>query len=90
MKLALALDRNDLSKLQGIILVELWNKVTTSGNLLRQYVNEFDVKDRDIINRYYLLFKKWHFESGFPEKHTMSIKEYQLIHKAVQFFVSIT
>ena len=81
--------RDEISqKIPYAIIVEGREK-KNYGLVKRKYLNEFTLKERQIIGVYYNIFYKWHFIKGVPDYYNFTIKNLQLLDRAGNFFGNI-
>ena len=93
-RLAIVFNRDDLTKLQTPIIVEMWDRVMNTGSGKRKLNKEFTSDEINRIKKLYKLFYTWHFQkvggSGTPnECHSMTLEDYHLTQRAVHFFATI-
>ena len=86
-KVMIALDREELSGLQTMIVVEGWNKIA-SGSVRRKFLAEFSEQERVKIRKLYNVFYKWNLVSGVPSNKAFKPETIDLIRRAVYFFAS--
>jgi hypothetical protein len=86
MKIMVGFERKELNQMGYPVMVEMWDKVMTSGRGKRRYKEEFT--ERDLIRRYYNLFYGWYLRTGTPDMHIMKLKTYDLLNRAIGFFAS--
>jgi len=90
MKLVTVFEYDDLVKLQSAVVVEMWDRVMSTGSGKRKFNAEFNESERELIKQYYKIFYTWHFGriggTGVPKEHRMTISTYKLMHRACHFF----
>jgi hypothetical protein len=94
MRMAIIFNHDDLNKLQTPIIIEMWDRVMSTGSGKRKLTETFTPDEINRIKRLYKLFYKWHFSkvggTGIPDEcHSMTIEDYQLTKRAVHFFATI-
>ena len=88
MKLAIALDREELNSLYTQVVVEQWNK-RTFGKVKRVWLKEFNEKERKKASRLYPMFYDWYLVKGVPQRHIFMPETLTLTKRLVQFFGTI-
>jgi len=86
MKLVTVFEYYDLVKLQSAVVVEMWDRVMSTGSGKRKFNAEFNESERELIKKYYKIFYTWHFETRIPKEHRMTISTYKLMQRACHFF----
>jgi hypothetical protein len=85
-------ERHELMDLQYGVIIESWRNVMQCGSKRRKYLNAFTAEERKVIERYYKIYSRWFFGvngSGIPERHAMSINNYNLMLRAANFFANV-
>jgi len=59
------------------------------GRVKREYLKEFNIKERQTIGVYYNIFYKWYLVKGVPDSYHFTIKNLQLLDRAGNFFGNI-
>lgn len=67
------------------VLVESWDKLNT-GRLRRKYNEEFTETERTYIRKFYNIAYGWLMRTGIPQETDLTLAQYQLIQRAVNFF----
>jgi hypothetical protein len=70
------------------ILVECW-KHKESGRGRREWLKQFEEKERRTIERYHRIAYKWYLVDGPPKRVSMHINTLNLLRRAVAFFATI-
>lgn len=90
MKLVTIFEYDDLVKLQTQVIVEMWDNVVSTGSGKRKLRAEFTEEELRKIQGFYKLVYRWHYQkfegTGIPQKHQMTIEDYNLLQRACNFF----
>ena len=90
MKLVTIFEYPELKALQSAVLVEMYNRVISTGTGKRKFNESFTESEQEQIKRFYKLFYGWHFlrigGTGIPKTHQMTIVTYELMKRAINFF----
>ena len=86
MKLITVFEKEELKALQSGVVVEMWDRIIGTGSGKRKFCAAFTEKERAKIRLYYIVFYRWHMQTGVPEQHSMSIDTYNLMKRACNFF----
>lgn len=86
MRLITVFEYDDLKRLQPGILVEMWDRILSTGMGKRNFYHEFTESERATIKEYYKIFYRWHLVTGIPQEYRMKISTYQLMERACNFF----
>ena len=87
-KLQLIFEHDELVSLQTGIIIEVWDKVMSTGRGKRELKTTFNEEEIKKLRRYYNLFYGWNFRAGHPMKgYTFDEpSDYELTQKFVAFF----
>jgi hypothetical protein len=90
MKLVTVFEGPEITKyLCPTVVVEMWRSVMTTGMGKRKFLKAFTTEEQAIIKKMHKTYCHWCLGvsgTGIPNKHTMKIKEFQLMHRAAKFF----
>ena len=88
-ELVLALSDAKLCKVLAYqVIVEAWRK-KNSGRGKRDWIENFNDAEREVICKWHLKFRDWHLVSGTPGRIVMKLTTLELLQKAVNFFSTI-
>ena len=71
------------------VVVEMWKRVMTTGTGRRKFTQAFTPEEQDVIKKMHKIYCGWCLGvsgTGIPNRHQMTIKVFQLMHKAAKFF----
>ena len=89
MTLNVTLNKYELNSLKYPIVVEMWDKVKSSGSKRKKYNETFTEKERVVIAKYHTVFHRWYLVDGTPDEKTMSLETLTLLKKAIDFFANL-
>lgn len=71
------------------VIVEMWDH-KNYGRGKREYLKNFDGKERKIIGKYHTSLYTWYLRTGIPRGGVrMSLKTYDLLERAANFFAGL-
>jgi hypothetical protein len=71
------------------VVVEMWKRVMTTGTGKRKFMKAFTAEEQIIIKKMHKTYCGWCLGvsgTGIPNRHKMTIKVFQLMHRAAKFF----
>ena len=90
MKLVTVFEKPEIQKfLYPYLVVENWRNVMTTGKGKREFATVFSIDEQEIIQKVYKTYCHWclgRYGTGIPDKHTMTIKTFNLLSRVAIFF----
>ena len=70
------------------VIVEMWDK-TKYGRVRREWQKQFSEAARKLISTWHTKFRKWHLQTGMPERVAIRPTTMELLRKALNFFATV-